>query len=294
MKISRARSCAAFTIIEIMVAIGIFSMVIAAIYSSWTAILRGSRSGLSAAADVQRTRVALRALEEALGSAILYADNSKYYSFFADTSGETAALSFVARLPASFPGSGLFQGQSLRRVSFYVENGQFMLAQSPVLEATELLGKPYTIVLSTNTRVFAAEFYDIRTNDWSAEWLYTNQVPKLMRVAVGFGSAQATAQQVASQTTMRTIEIAGTAISRAGAGQAQRTAGGTRGGARNRRSNMQGQDYQPGGLDDPGAIGSGQGWNTPMPSGLQQGFGRNRERGNAPRSRNSVFPGGNR
>ena len=32
----------------------------------------------------------------------------RYYWFLADTSGEFAALSLVARLPASFPGSGLF------------------------------------------------------------------------------------------------------------------------------------------------------------------------------------------
>jgi len=44
----------AFTIVEILLAIAIFSMVLAAIYASWSSILRGSRIGLTAAAEVQR------------------------------------------------------------------------------------------------------------------------------------------------------------------------------------------------------------------------------------------------
>src|SRR5512147_553777 len=59
----------AFTLIEIMIAIGIFSLVLAAIYSSWTAILRASKTGLEVAAAVQRSRIAVRMLEDSLGSA---------------------------------------------------------------------------------------------------------------------------------------------------------------------------------------------------------------------------------
>ena len=59
----------AFTLVEIMVAIGIFSLVLAAIYSSWTAILRASKTGLEAAASAQRARITIRVLEDSLGSA---------------------------------------------------------------------------------------------------------------------------------------------------------------------------------------------------------------------------------
>jgi prepilin-type N-terminal cleavage/methylation domain-containing protein len=51
-------SYAAFTLVEILIALGILSMVLAAIYSSWTAILRASKVGLEAAAAVQRARIA--------------------------------------------------------------------------------------------------------------------------------------------------------------------------------------------------------------------------------------------
>jgi len=64
----RRASNRAFTLVEILVAIGIFSMVLAAIYSTWTAILRASKVGLEAAAAVQRARIAGRTIEETLGS----------------------------------------------------------------------------------------------------------------------------------------------------------------------------------------------------------------------------------
>src|SRR5688500_13021456 len=142
------RRGAAFTLIEIMLAISIFALVMIAIYSSWSAIMRGSRTGMKAAAEIQRTRIAMRALEESLASAVLYVDNSKYYHFSSDTSGDNAYITFVARLPSSFPGAGLFPDQEVRRVCFYVEDGNLMLAQGPLMEATKKIGKPYTIALA--------------------------------------------------------------------------------------------------------------------------------------------------
>ena len=56
----------AFTLLEVMVAMAIFSFVMVAIYSSWTAILRGTKSGLDAAARVQRARIAIKAVEDTL------------------------------------------------------------------------------------------------------------------------------------------------------------------------------------------------------------------------------------
>ena len=78
----------AFTLVEVMVAMALFAMVMVAIYSSWTAILRGSKVGLDAAAEAQRSRVAVRALRDALTSGSFTWRISRYYWFMADTSGE--------------------------------------------------------------------------------------------------------------------------------------------------------------------------------------------------------------
>ena len=182
----------AFTMIEVMVAMTIFGMVMVAIYSSWSAVLRGSKVGLNAAAEAQRTRVAVRAIREALTSGQLYVENVRYYWFMADTSSEFAALSLVSRLPSSFPGSGLFHDQIVRRVSFTVEPGpggqrQLVLRQTPLLEPPETADEPYTTILAPNVNQFALEFWNTNTLEWDPEWPFTNQLPKLVRFALSIG-----------------------------------------------------------------------------------------------------------
>src|SRR5207302_8951999 len=119
---------------------------------------------LKAAAEAQRTRVALRAFEESLGATELFLENIRYYSFMADTSGDFAAISFVSHLPPSFPGSGLFGEQAVRRVTFDVEhkNGQnqLMLHQTPLLEPPETAAEPYNILLAPNVREFKIFFWN--------------------------------------------------------------------------------------------------------------------------------------
>lgn len=206
---------AAFTLIELMIAIAIFGGVMLAIYASWTAVLRSSKVGLTAAAEAQRTRMTLRALHEGLSSAELFTANIHHYSFVADTSGDFAAVSFVARLPDSFPGSGLFGDQAVRRVTFSVEPGpqsqpQLILRQSPLLEPIDATTQPYKIVLAPNVKVFQMEFLDTRTLEWLPEWVSTNQMPKVVKVAISFGSPDTPVRP--DDVTVRTIPITSVAI----------------------------------------------------------------------------------
>ena len=183
----------AFTLVEIMIAVAIFAAVMIAIYSSWSAILRGKRIGQDAAAEAQRSRVAVRALENSLMSLQMFLANIKYDYFAADTSGDFASLSFVARLSKSFPRSGVFDGQALRRLTFTVEPGTnsdnvLVLRQNHILFQTsdeEEWKNP--LVLARNVKEFKLEFRGPRSKDWEPEWLYTNQLPKLIRFSLVFG-----------------------------------------------------------------------------------------------------------
>ena len=58
-----------FTVIEVMIAIGIFSMIIISIYSVWTGILKASKAARTAADSAQRARISMRALQDALTTA---------------------------------------------------------------------------------------------------------------------------------------------------------------------------------------------------------------------------------
>jgi prepilin-type N-terminal cleavage/methylation domain-containing protein len=204
-----------FTIVEIMLAIAIFSMVISAIYASWSAILRASRVGGDAAAEVQRSRVAARTLEDALLSAVLFAGNGRLYYFEGDATEDFAWLSFVGRLPPSFPGSGYFGDQVVRRVAFSVEAGndgvnQLLLRQMPLLQTNVDENEDFTIVLARDVKLFGMEFWDARRNDWTDRWLTTNQLPKLVRYALAFGPAAVATRP--EDVTVRVVNLPSTVV----------------------------------------------------------------------------------
>ena len=188
-----------FTILELMIAIGIFALVLTAIYSIWIAILKGSRAGQKAAAEVQRARVALRALEDAFNGTEFFMANVRYYYFFANTEGDMATVSLVARLPDGFLGSEQYQQlqQKVRRVSFETRPGKdgthdLMMTQAPILlpEKPENSSyEPYTITLAKDVTHFQLAFFDPQKNEWLDSWIKTNQLPKIVQIALGLGKS---------------------------------------------------------------------------------------------------------
>ncbi|MGD0259892.1 MAG: prepilin-type N-terminal cleavage/methylation domain-containing protein [Verrucomicrobiota bacterium] len=182
-----------FTLVEIMVAIGIFSMVLAAIYSSWTAILRASKTGLEAAASAQRARITVRVLEDSLGSAQSFQQNLSYYAFLTENGSDNATLSFVARLSKSFPRSGKFGDLDVRRLTFSVEGApdggsQLVLRQNPLVMEMDIDEKEHPIVLAKNVKGFEMLFWaeDKNPPDWVDEWKEqkTNQLPRLVMITL--------------------------------------------------------------------------------------------------------------
>ena len=164
--------------IEIMVAVGVLGGLMVAIFASWQAIVKSSQIGITASVESHRNRIAIRSINDALTSAIMHELNLPYYAFLADTTGEFAAFSMVSHLPASFPGSGLFQGQPVRRVTFSVESTnsvyQLILRQNPILAPVEQGDEPYPVVLAKNVGEFNLEFFDLRSGEWMPEWGNTN------------------------------------------------------------------------------------------------------------------------
>lgn len=182
----RRASAYGFTIIEILTAMAIFAMVVAAIFASWQAIVRGSASGNAAAVRAQRSRIALRTIEEALGSTRSFVADVQYYSFEADN-GSEPYLSFVSKLSPEFPRSGRFGGFDVRRVTFALENAphgnekRLVLRQNPVLSEMDEDEQNYPVVLANNVTKFEMEFWDKKKQDWLDEWTQTNQLPQMVK-----------------------------------------------------------------------------------------------------------------
>jgi general secretion pathway protein J len=182
---SRSRG---FTLVELMMAMAIFALVLSAIYATWLAIIRGSEAGLKATAEVQRERMTMHTIEEALSAAHLFQLDWTNYAFIAEN-GSDSRLSFVARLPKSFPRGGRFGDFDFRRVEFAVEGGsdsqrKLVLRQCPILMEMDQDEKEHPLVLAKHVKDLELAFWDTRANDWTDTWTQSNQMPKMVRVTL--------------------------------------------------------------------------------------------------------------
>ena len=269
----RLRNWYAFTLIEILLSMAVLTIVVASIYSTWLTIMRATESGEKATAQAQRSRMAVQTVEAAIAGTTMFAENITYYSFDVDTTGDYALLSFAARLPDSFPGSGMFPGQPLRRVTFSVEAGDsgnnLIMRQQPLLEVLDSGVEPYAITLARNVDRFETEFWDTNALDWAFDWAYTNQLPPLVRLTIAFGNEKN--QVVAAEDTVsKVISIPAEAVTR----EYQLASGGAGAGGRGQNNGQPqvtiGPDGQPI-LLPPGGRGNGRGdGNRGGPNG---GFG---------------------
>src|SRR5277367_1536321 len=180
----------AFTLIEIMMAIAIFALIVAAIYSTWVIILKSTAVGQRAAAQVQRQRIAVRTIEDSLTCIQSFQASMQYYSFNV-TNGEQPALSFVARVPDVFPRNGRFDSR-LRRLNFSVESvsgseKDLVLRQNEILQDMDDAEQATPLVLARNVKDFVVECWDTNAMDWAAEWDSTNSLPPIVRITLKLG-----------------------------------------------------------------------------------------------------------
>jgi prepilin-type N-terminal cleavage/methylation domain-containing protein len=181
-----------FTLIEVVLAMTIFSLIMISVIACWKAVVNGKITAENAAASAQRARIGMKTVEEALSCAEVSGQNIPFYAFLNDTSGKFASLSVAARLPAAFPGSGLFGDNVMRRVSFDVEPGadnqnNLVMNQWPLLEALDQVNTPYPITLARDVNIFMLEFWSPQDNDWVVSFDPTNKLPLAIRVTLGVG-----------------------------------------------------------------------------------------------------------
>jgi len=187
----------AFTLIEIMVAVALFSLVVAAIYATFALVLRAAQVGQEAAAQAQRQRVVLRSIGDALMGIESFQASQQYYWFKLQNGGEPY-LNFVSRLPDTYPRDGKFVGAaggrdaSTRRVVFSLAAGEdgekdLILQQKPLLMDMDDDEQKYPLVLAKNVKDFTIEWWgtnDMGRVDWFKDWddKQTNTIPQMLRV----------------------------------------------------------------------------------------------------------------
>ena len=187
---STFRNSTAFTLIEVMIAMAIFTLVMAAIYSSWDLIWRAARVSQTAAAQVQRQRVAIHTIEDALTCIQSFQADMKYYSFIVNE--DPPELDFTARLPDNFPRNGKFGDLNVRQLQFTLAAGpdsekDLVLRQKPILLDLDTDEQQNPLVLARYVQTFKVECWDTNQAEWVTEWDNTNSIPPLIRVNLVLG-----------------------------------------------------------------------------------------------------------
>ncbi|MGA2029335.1 MAG: prepilin-type N-terminal cleavage/methylation domain-containing protein [Verrucomicrobiota bacterium] len=199
----KKKSRRAFTLIEIMLAITIFSLVLAAIYSVWNLVLRSSKVGQDAAAQAQRQRITMHTIEDALACIQSFQASIQYYTFIVQN-GDQPMLSFTARLPDDFPRNGRFGDFNVRRLTFTIEAGpnrenDLMLRQNPILMDMDADEQQHPLVLARNVKNFTIECWDTNQLQWNDEWDQTNSLPSLVRIGLVIGGNKNSSGSVAPE-----------------------------------------------------------------------------------------------
>jgi prepilin-type N-terminal cleavage/methylation domain-containing protein len=193
----RAERFQAFTLLEMMVAIFIFSIVIAAICSTLVLVLRATAVGRAAAARAQRQRVVMNTIENSLMCVQSFQASPQYYSFIVQN-GDQPIVSFAARLPTVFPRNGKFfnpdlgRDFKLRRVTFSLEPGAFrqnnlVLRQKPILTDMDPSELSDPLILAQNVKTFSISCWDTNQLEWVTEWDNTNALPPMIMIGLQLG-----------------------------------------------------------------------------------------------------------
>ena len=197
MKIQKHTENSSFTLVETLVALAILSMAIAAMHSTWMAILGATQSGARATAQIQRERVALSTMELALNCSIIYFNETRQnqgltnaYSFVVEDVDGFKSVSFVARLPEDFLGSSYFPHQPIRRVTLAVEPTQsgrnnLVMRQwqlTKVERALEEGDDGLGITLARDVDLFEVRFWSSIAEDYVDYWDEPEVLPKRIRL----------------------------------------------------------------------------------------------------------------
>jgi hypothetical protein len=195
--------------VEVLLALGIFTILIGALYSTWILVIRATIVGKGTAARLQRERITMSTIEDALTCIQSHQASIGYYLFNIQN-GDQPLLQFTAYLPGDFPRSGEFEGTMpdggamdyhLRRLTFSLQSddkggNDLVLRQNPVLMDFTPAEVNTPLVLAKNVSAFTIECWDTNAMEWATEWDATNMLPPMVRVSVGFANPATAASQL--------------------------------------------------------------------------------------------------
>lgn len=189
-----------FTLMEMMLAVTILSLVVTSVYATWSAALRGWRRGTAVAEEFQRQRIVLEALDELARSAVFFVSAPALYEVRgSEEFGLGDSVSFVTASDLLLPPSEQLM-TGLRRVTIAIrqEPGSratyLALANAPAVEDQDRIGEPVWHAISHDVVGFGVRYRNPRDGGWYERWEEPGLVPSAMEFTVAFRNPDPSAQ----------------------------------------------------------------------------------------------------
>ena len=190
---SSERVRAGFTLLEVLLAVAILSIVITAVYSTWSAALNGWRRGTDASEVFQRQRIVMDTLKDLTQSVVFFSASPALYTIIgAKNPGLGASVSFVTASDAFLPPSEATDA-GMRRVTISLEQDQYRrtylaIVNQPALSPEDQPSEPpQAHVISLDVSGFYVRYRAPRSGDWDETWEETALPPSAIEYTVVFG-----------------------------------------------------------------------------------------------------------
>lgn len=185
---------AGFTLMEVLLAVAILGIVIAAVYSTWNASLNAWRRGTDASESFQRQRIVMEALSELAQSAVFFGASPTLYTVIGTKNpGLGDSVSFVTASDAFLPSSEA-SAAGMRRVTISLEQDDYRrtylaIVNQPALRPEDQPAESLQAhVISTDVSGFYVRYRNGSDSSWYDTWEDANTPPSAMEFTVVFGT----------------------------------------------------------------------------------------------------------
>ena len=197
-----------FTLVEVLLAITILSLVVASVYAAWSATLTAWRRGCDASEAFQRERIVMDILTELAQSVVYYGSSPDLYAITGTSNpnwGDT--VTFVTASDVALPPSEAIDA-GMRRVTISMEQDDYgrkylALVNAPAVSVDQSNTVSVTSatvlqahVLSMDVSGFSVRYLDPRDGNWYDKWEDGSMIPSAMEFTVVFSQQDAKAPPV--------------------------------------------------------------------------------------------------
>ena len=206
---SKNRARGGFTLVEVLLAVTILSLVMVGVYGIWSASLKAWKRGGEATEVFQRQRVVMEALAQFAIEVYFAASPELYEIIGAKNPGLGDSVSFVTSSDAFLPPSEA-NDVGMRRVTISLEQDEYRrtylaIVNQPALGVTDDSKQELQAhVVSMDVSGFFVRYLDPRDGAWYDKWEDANIIPSAMEFTVVFGQP---GDQIPPVTVTRAIDL---------------------------------------------------------------------------------------